>query len=141
MLGGSKSETTTPNLPDWYSAFLGGLPQQYNALYSKLTQPVIGQQQVLDYLSGLNKQYGNQQSTVMQQLARSGALNSGRAATVQTGLSLDKLRNASSYLANVPFENAKFLGQYAPQVLGLGMNFKVPYGTTTKQKSGLMGKL
>ena len=128
---GQQTQTSTPNLPEWYSNFLQSLIPQYQRQFAQATQPVIGQQQQAQQLQGINQRYGDALKQVQSQLARSGALDSGRAAQVYTGLQLGKLGEQNNYLAQVPVQNATFSQQFGNSLLGQGMGFKAPYGETT----------
>lgn len=102
---------------------------QYQGLSYQASQPLIGQPQIASYQAGLNTQTGAAQQQILSQLAKSGALNSGRASTALTGLQLGKMNNLSNYLANVPVVNQQNSMQNGLNVWNAGNNFKVPYGT------------
>lgn len=131
--------TTNPNLPDWYNQFLQTIPSQYQNLgaqYQGLNKPLYGQQQEANFRQGLNQQTGQSMQTLIQQLAKSGALNSGRTATSLTGLNIAKNQNLNNYLTQTPLLNAQFkqanLGQQG-SLLNSASQFKIPYGSTTTQ--------
>jgi hypothetical protein len=105
------SNTSTPNLPAWYSTFLQSLPGQYGQLQSQLTQnsqqPLYGPQQQAAFQQNLNQTQGAANQTLQSQLASQGALNSGRASQMDTQLALGGQNQLSNYLAQVPQLNAQ----------------------------------
>jgi len=123
-------------MPGWLSQFYGGIPQQYAQLGQQMGQqgqsPLYGPAQQANFQQGLNQQYGAAQNNILSQLASRGALNSGRAAEVQTGLGLGEAAQMGNYMAQTPLLNAQFrqsaLGQqgnllanaagYRPPVVG-----------------------
>jgi hypothetical protein len=134
------SGTTTPNLPGWYQSFLQGMPGQFSGLNAQLGslagKQLYGPQQQANFQQQQNQQIGQSQSNLTQMLAKSGALNSGRAADSATQLQLGGLRNMGQYMSQVPQMNAQFqqsvLGQQGNNLANMA-NFKVPYGQTTNQ--------
>jgi len=123
--------STNPNLPGWYDSFLQSLPAQYRNLMYKATQPVVSPGMQANYIQGVNSQYGGAQQQLQSILAKSGALNSGRAAQAQTGLMTNKLGAINNYNAQIPFQNNAAQMQYGSGLLGQGMGFKAPYGQTS----------
>ena len=121
---GNNTSTTTPNLPGWYNNFLQSLVPQYQQQMSQAQTPLLGPQQQAQFQQGVNQNYNQQSQQLQSQLAKSGALDSGRAATQQTQLGLGKLGQINQYNASVPVQNATFSQQYGNQLLGQGMNFK-----------------
>lgn len=108
---GQQTQTTTPNLPAWYSQFLQNMPQQFAGLAEQLRQqsqkPLYGAPQQAQYAQQLNQLYGQAGKDVTSQLASQGALNSGRAGQVGTGLALGKAGQMGNYLAQTPLLNAQ----------------------------------
>lgn len=103
--------STTPNLPQWYSSFLGSLPGQMSSLSGVLnhqaSQPLYGAPQQAAFQNNLAHSQGAQQQQLNSQLASQGALNSGRAATMDTSLALGGQKQLGDYLAAVPQLNAQ----------------------------------
>src|SRR5262249_39268837 len=128
----NSTSAISPNLPDWYSKFLQGLPSQFNQLLYQTSQPAIGQQQIAQYQQNLDRQVGNATQQTMSQLAKAGALNSGRAAQSITDLQLGKMGDMSNYLAQVPVINQQQMFNQGSQLLGQGFGFKAPYGQTNQ---------
>lgn len=134
------SNTTTPNLPSWYSSFLQTLPGQYSSLASSLSQsantPLYGQPQQAAFQNQLNGAQAQSMQALQSQLASQGALNSGRGAQAQTQLALGGQQQLGNYLAQVPLLNAQNKQQNLGQlggVLNSMSGFTSPinaYGTT-----------
>jgi len=139
--GSQQGQTTsTPNLPSWYSNFLQSLPGQFQGLSQTLSQnatkPLYGPQQQASFFQSVDQQKGQDQMQLNSQLASQGALNSGRAAEMNTSLMQGASQQKNNYLAQVPLMNAQYqsgqLGQLM-QSLGLQSGFTSPinaYGTT-----------
>lgn len=113
----------TPNIPQWYSTFLGSLPGQFQGLSGMLTQntqkPLYGPQQQANFQNNLNQTQGQNHQQLLSDLASRGALNSGRAATAETNLALGGQQQLSNYLTQVPQLNAQYQQQNSSQLLQL----------------------
>jgi len=83
----------------------------------------------------VNQQYGQAGQSLLSQLAKAGALNSGRAATSLTNLNLGKLGQLGNYNAQVPIQNAQYSTSGLQGALGLMSGFKPAYGSTTTNNS------
>jgi len=145
------SNTTTPNLPGWYTSFLSSLPSQYASLTSALTHnantPLYGPAQQAAFQNNLNQQKGAAQQSINSQLASQGALNSGRAAQVDTSLALGNNQQLNNYLAQVPQLNAQNQSQNLSQLaqaLSGQAGFTSPisaFGTTQSGTSDSLNQL
>jgi hypothetical protein len=145
--GGSQSQTyggsstTSPNLPSWYTSFLSSIPGQYQTLASQIasqsSKPLYGQPQQAAFQNNLNATQHQAQQQLTSQLASQGALNSGRAAQMQTGLALGGQEQLSDYLSKAPIMNAQNQQALQSQQLGVTQGqagFTSPigaFGTTT----------
>lgn len=138
---GAFSQSTTPNLPAWYQSFLSSIPGQFQGLAQTLQQnastPLYGPQQQANFQNQLAHSQATAGQTLQSQLASSGALNSGRAAQMQTQLALGGQSQLSNYLSQVPQENAAYqtsqLGALS-SLLGQQAGFTSPvsaFGSTT----------
>lgn len=137
---GLTTTSNTPNIPQWYSSFLGSLPGQMQQLSSSLTgnagKPLYGPQQQAAFQGNLNQSQGASMQTLLSQLASQGALNSGRAAQTETGLQLGGQSQLANYLAQVPSLNAANSlqnNQLLTQLQGIMNNFQTPisaFGST-----------
>ena len=135
------SNTTTPNLPAWYSTFLSSLPGQYQSLQQTLTQnsqkPLYGAPQQAAFQDNLNHQTGQLSQQLLSQLAAHGRLNSASGDQAQTQLALGSQKQLNDYLQAVPQLNAQ--NQLATtsqlnQLLGNQSGFTSPisaFGTTS----------
>lgn len=139
-----QTQTTTPNLPDWYKSFLAGMPAQFAGLQQQLqqqaTKPLYGAPQQAQFEQQMNQLYGQAGKDVTSQLAARGALNSGRAAQVQTGLDIGKAGQIGGYLAQVPLLNAQNQQAVQGQLLQnqgqmAGWNPTGAFGSTTTGSS------
>ena len=135
------TSATNPNLPSWYNNFLQSLVPQYNQLSSLSSTPAIGQNQISQYVQGVNQQAGQATQQAMSQLAKAGALNSGRAAQTVTGIQLGKMNNINNYLAQVPTTNENQMFSQGASLLGQGMGFKAPYGQTNSNSNNSLSSL
>lgn len=136
--GSTSTQTTTPNLPDWYNTYLQGVPGQFGGLLGQLggmaNTPLFGDAQVANYQNQMNQQFGEASNALNEQLAKSGALNSTRAAIGQSALDIGKAQNIGNFMAQIPQQNfaarSSALGQYG-NVLANAANFRFPFGSTT----------
>ena len=93
---------------------------------------MIGPNQIGQFAQNLDQQVGNSTQQTMSQLAKAGALNSGRMAQSITDLQNGKMATMNNYLAQVPQINQNQMFNQGSQLLGMGMNFKIPFGQTTQ---------
>ncbi len=142
------NNTTTPNLPGWYSSFLQSLPGQYQSLTSALTKnintPLYGAPQQAAFQNDLAHSQGAAQQQLNSQLASRGALNSGRADIMDTNLALGGQKQLGDYLAAVPGMNAQYQNQNIGQLsslLGQQAGFSSPIGAFGTTQSGTQDSL
>lgn len=140
---GQFAQTTTPNLPAWYSSFLQSIPGQYQSLSGVLNQQMgkqlYGPQQEADFRGALGANQGQQQQQLQSQLASQGALNSGRASQQGTQLALGGQQQLADYLSGVPAKNAAYQQQtqgQLGQLLGQQQGFTAPVGAFGSTTSG-----
>jgi hypothetical protein len=138
------TQTTSPNLPTWYSQFLQSIPQQFGGLSQQLQQqaqtPLYGAQQQATQAQNLNQLYGQAGKDINSQLASRGALNSALAGQTATGLALGKAGQMGNYLAQTPLLNAQNQQAIQQQQLGLmgqqaGFQPTNAFGATTTGSS------
>ena len=146
--GKQQSQTTTPTQPSWLTGFQQGLiPQFQNAMF-KAQQPVYGPGQEASYIQGQQRNTQQAGNTMLSQLARSGALNSGRAEQGLTGLQNNLQSNIANFQSQVPFLNKQMENQQTNEVMGQMANWagRPPSSTTTTANgpsftSGLLSNL
>ncbi len=136
----TSSTSTTPNIPQWYSTFLGSIPGQFQGLSAGLNQraqqPLYGDRQQATFQTGLNQSQGALQQQLNSLLASQGALNSGRAAQMDTQLALGGQKQLADYLTQVPqlnAQNQQVNTSQLLQLLGQQTGFTSPisaFGTT-----------
>lgn len=136
--------STNPNVPDWYNQFLVNMPGQFQSLGNQFGQlanhPLFGAPQQANFQENLNRSALGAQNNVMSQLAKSGALNSGRAATSLMGIQNNKTNQLGNYLNNATLQNAQFKSsqlQNQGNVLNAASNFKIPLGQTSNSSSNV----
>lgn len=147
----------TPTMPGYLANYYQSMPGQFNKLTGQLGQmaqsPLYGQAQQANYQQGLNQQLGAANQNLQSSLARSGALNSNRAADMQTQLALGGAQQMGNYMAQTPLLNAQYqqsvLGQlgnslanfanWKPPVIGQqqsGLNASTQAGSGSSQSAG-----
>lgn len=126
------SNTSTPNLPDWLQSMFKGLASQGQGLVNAAQQPVFGGAQQANYLSNLNDLANNATKQLSSTLASKGVSNSGAFSQGATDISLNRLGQASSFFANLPFQEQQARLANEGNALGIATNIarSVPYGTT-----------
>lgn len=115
-------------------AFGRGLQQTQSPLY--------GQGQIASYLSGLNNLANSSIQSLQSQLARAGALNSGRLSAGATDIGLNRANLASNFMANVPLMNRQAMLQGAQTFGGLGNQLLslAPRTSTSNQQGQSSGQ-
>lgn len=144
----SGTSAITPTMSAALANYYGSMPGQFGQITGPLGQmaqtPLYGQAQQANYQQDLNRQLGAAGQNLQSSLARSGALNSNRAADLQTQLGLGGIQQMQNYLAQVPLLNAQYkqgvLGQLGNTLTNFA-NWKSPTIGQTTNTSQLMNQL
>jgi hypothetical protein len=95
------------------------MPQIQGAI-SKAQQPVYGDAQKASYLGGLDQLAQGSIESLKQNLARAGALNSGRLSQGVTDINMNRNNQASNFFSQIPFLNRQATMQQLAQMFGAG---------------------
>ena len=123
------------------------LPQFQNQL-QKLNEPIFGEGQKAGFLGQLNELGAASAENLKQNLARSGATDSGRMSQGLTDIETGRNAQASQFFAQLPFLEQQAQQQRAQGMLGLASNFagRAPIsqvtgqvGTASQQGVGVSG--
>ena len=129
MFGGQQGYSQ-PIEPSYMTGFRQSLMPQYQQLFQQSQQPLYGDPQVASFTNQLNSLGNSSINSLKAQLARSGALDSGRLSAGATDIQLGNLGQQAGFLSQIPFLNKQFSQQAGGQLLGQGMNFagRAPVG-------------
>lgn len=110
------------------------MPQIQGAI-SKANQPVYGDAQKASYLGGLDQLANSSIESLKQNLARAGALNSGRLSQGITDIGLNRNNQASQFFSQIPFLNRQATMQQLGQMFGAatGLISQAPRSQATTQ--------
>lgn len=138
--GTSVGGFSNPALTGFQNALAGNIQKGM----AQSNQPLYGQAQQEQYLNNLNSLANSSISSLQSQLARTGALNSGAAASGATQIGLGRMGQQANYLANVPLMNrqaqlqaAQTYGGLGNQLMGVAPRSQQTSGTEQGTSSGL----
>src|SRR5216684_2348052 len=98
--------------------YLNKLFPQIQQAISQAQQPVFGEAQKAGYLGDLDRLTKGSIQALQQNLARSGASNSGRMSQGLTDIGMNRDTQASSFFSQIPFLNRQATNQALPGLFG-----------------------
>lgn len=114
--GSSSSSFSSPLM----QAFQNQLMPQIQSAISQAQQPVYGEAQKANYLGGLNSLANSSIESLKQNLARAGALNSGRLSQGITDINMNRNNQASQFFSQIPILNRQATMSALPGLFGAG---------------------
>lgn len=138
---GATTGTMTPNEPGYATDFRKGIQGDINQAIGQAQAPVYGEAQKAGYLNNLNDLANGSMDALKQNLARSGALTSGRLSQGATDIGMNRNNQAAGFFSQIPFLNQQAKTAALNPLLGMGANFagQAPVGYSqsgTQQQSG-----
>jgi hypothetical protein len=115
---------------------------QFGRGLQQTQSPLYGQGQIASYLQGLNGLANSSIQSLQGQLARSGALNSGRLSAGATDIGLNRNNQASNFMSQVPLWNrqAQLSGAQTYGGLGNSLLSLAPRTQTSNQSGNSSGQ-
>lgn len=120
-----------PQSKAWRDALMG----QHMAEFQKLQQPIIGKREKAAGIQNIQEQFAQALKGGKQALAKSGALDSGRAAQMAMEIMMGRAGETTDFLSQIPLQNelARREGMFNWMGQGLGLGQLAPIGQFSTQ--------
>lgn len=129
----NQTGTSTPNLNPLMSGFQSSLVPALAGMFATAQKPVYGDAQIAQVANQSNNAAKGASDAATDRLARSGSLNSGVNASVQSDIGQKNLSNITNFESQVPFLNQQNEANQTQNVMGLaeGLTGKALSSNTT----------
>jgi hypothetical protein len=141
----NQNSTMTPNEPGYAQQFRQGAMGDINQAIAQAQTPVYGDAQKAGYLNSLNDLANASMTNLQQNMARSGALSSGRNAAGMSDILNNRNSQAAGFFSQIPFLNAQAKSQMLNPLLatqaGLAGHAPVGYNQTGQTNTTSQGNI